>query len=120
DAPRRGSFGPAAAASSLLPRQLLQLVQERFEVDRLDQMPVEARFLRALPVRALTISGDRDELDPVRPGIASEPLGDLVAVEAGQPDVQEYDLGAERLRLLQRRDRKSTRLSSSHVKISYA
>src|SRR5690606_40052623 len=45
----------------------------------------------------------------------------LEAAEAhARERAQQLDLFAEELRLAQERDRKSTRLNSSHVKISYA
>src|SRR5689334_2269664 len=61
-------------------------------VDGLDEMGVEAGLFRALPVLRLAIAGERDHEARLR-GQEFHAPRHLVAVEAGQPDVDERDVG---------------------------
>jgi len=48
--------------------------------------------------------GDRDELRVLEPGLVAELARDLVALEVGEADVEDDDVGAERARDVDRRN----------------
>src|SRR5262249_29361129 len=71
-------------------------------VERLDQMMVEAGRPGPSAIGLVAPSGDGDEAHARAPGLATDPLCDLVAVELGQTDVEQHDLGTELAGHLQR------------------
>src|SRR5439155_19456981 len=78
-----------------------------------DALPI----LAARAVRRLTVAAERDQAHAGGRQRAAELRGELVAIHAGQSDVEDRDVRGE---LADHGDRKSTRLNSSHVAISYA
>ena len=72
------------------------------QIDRLDQVVVEAGLLRAQLVARLAVAGDRHQPDPRQPRLVPDAAGQLVAVHQRQPDVEQRDVGGERLQLCQR------------------
>src|SRR4029078_5397310 len=67
---------------------------QRRVIDRLDQVAVEAGFLGFAAVLLLAPAREGDEDDILAPGLVADASADLVAVERGQADVEEDDLGA--------------------------
>src|SRR4051794_552493 len=66
---------------------------EQVEIDGLGDVMVEAGGPRALPVVLLAVAGRGDEHGVPEALIVVEHRGDLVTVQAGQPDVEEEDFG---------------------------
>ena len=72
--------------------------QQRFEHRRIDgfyQMAVEARQAGAVAIFVLAVAGHGDEHGTLELGAGAEAGGDLVAVHARQPDVEEQDFGVK-------------------------
>ena len=70
---------------------------QALDVDRLHEVPLEARGLGARAITRLAVAGDRDQ---ARAGLAEARLevrGELVAVHDRQADVDERGLRQERL-----------------------
>ena len=63
-------------------------------VERLDEVMVEARFLRAAAVLVLAVAGDGDDDGVLAALFPPEPGRDLVAVHAGKPDVEQDEFRA--------------------------
>src|SRR5690606_39622543 len=98
-------------------------------------LPVDTLSLHdALPIwlRQVVIGSSIDALDPLGPGAACgehenrhgapgrpPPLQHGEAVDFRQPEIQDDEVVVLRIATEPRVDRKSTRLNSSHVKISY-
>src|SRR5690349_18237702 len=57
------------------------------DVDRLDQMAVETGVEHPPQVLRLAVAGQRDQFDVARGRVGAQPARHLVAVDAGQADV---------------------------------
>src|SRR5436190_9484920 len=68
----------------------------------LDEVAVEARFLRALAIVGLAPARDGDDRNLARPGRRAQPATDLVAVQAGQAEVEQHRVGTERVGSVER------------------
>ena len=79
-----------------------QCVQQRVQIDRLDQMVVEASLTAPLAVDVLTISGRRDDEDVGKPWQFANGARGLVAVHARQSDVEHDGVWLERGRSFNR------------------
>src|SRR5947209_11878056 len=66
------------------------------------------------------VHGDDVHRDVARDRVVLEPVEDLPAVGVGQAQIERDRVGLVLPRHLDARDRKSTRLNSSHANISYA
>jgi hypothetical protein len=62
------------------------------EIGGLDQVVVETRLHGNLPVRLLTIAGQRDQHDALEDRLIADPFRDFIAVQARQANVQEHDV----------------------------
>ena len=71
---------------------------EQVDVDRLREVMVEARGPGPLAVVLLAVARDRDEDAPAAALVRPQLGGDLVAAQPRQADVEEQDLGPERVR----------------------
>ena len=70
--------------------------EELIEVDRLDQVRVEARFGRSFPIPGPSISGDRNgEVLFVAVRQSSNSSRDFVSVKAGESEIDENRIGRE-------------------------
>ena len=65
-------------------------------LDRLHQVGIEARGPGALAILVLAAAGHRDQHDLLAPGLVAQAARHFVAVQSGQADVQENDIGMER------------------------
>src|SRR6185312_16735097 len=74
---------------------------QRAEIDGLDEMPIEAGCFRPLPIRFLTPARHGDDLSGGGPRPVPHPARCLVAIEPRHADIEQHDVGAEELRLLQ-------------------
>src|SRR4029079_2668838 len=63
----------------------------------LDEVAVEAGVFRALAIVGLAPAGDRDDRNLARPGRGAQLPADLVAVQAGQAEVEQDRVGAQRV-----------------------
>src|SRR6185503_20968591 len=72
---------------------------ECIQVDWLDQMRVESRSSRALPVLHLSIPAQRDHAQLRE--ICFQATRDFIAVESRQADIEQHELRLERRDLLQ-------------------
>jgi hypothetical protein len=70
-------------------------------LDGLGQVQVEAGVERLLPVLGLPVSGERDQPKIPRVGVCTEQAREPIAVDPGQPDVDEGHVGPERRDLLE-------------------
>jgi len=70
-------------------------VEECGGVDGFDHVVVEAGVFGALFVGVLSPAGDGDEGDGGGPGVLAEGADEVVAVDFGEADVEECDVGAE-------------------------
>src|SRR5690606_22033435 len=86
------SCSPDAASGS---RSGVEQLLEDVELDGLQEVRVEAFLLRAPPVLVLAVAGDGDEARVAERRLRAEPARRLVAVAAGEPDVEEHDVGPE-------------------------
>src|SRR5262245_11954450 len=97
----RATAVPRAAAKRRLrllgESELAERLDEPRRVDGLHEVRVEAGLLGARAVLRLAVAGERDELDPASEAVP-EPARHLVAVDVGQPDVDEHDVGRARER----------------------
>ena len=71
---------------------------ERVEVDGLRQVWIEAGRERTTPVLFATEAGERHEARAAERGVLANPTRHLVAVDAGEPDVDEHHVGRIRAR----------------------
>src|SRR5262245_4854272 len=92
-ASRLDSVGDGAGTAT---RQHGEDVREIFGGHGLRQVSVEARLERAPPVVFLPVPADRDE-DRRGAAVRADATGDLVAIDPRQPDVDENDIGPDRL-----------------------
>src|SRR5262249_11955967 len=60
------------------------------QVDRLDQVVIEARLPGALPVAVLAVAGDGDDQEAVELRAAAQAARHLVAVDPRQADVEQH------------------------------
>ena len=60
------------------------------EIAWLDQVVIEPRLLRTLPVALLSVSGHGDEHDVLESGLLTHPLRYLKTIESRQADVQQH------------------------------
>ena len=73
------------------------------ELDRLDQMLVEAGVEGTPAIRAAAVAGQRDQDDPPRARIGAQRAGELVAVHRRQADVEDRRRRRETVEEAQRR-----------------
>jgi hypothetical protein len=66
-------------------------------VDRLDQVCVEARFSRSIPIFFLPPARQRDQDQIPSPRLFPDSSTRFVAVHSGQADVEQHDIGMESL-----------------------
>src|SRR6478609_3022359 len=85
-----------------LAQRLVEQGGQLAEHHRLDEVAVEAGVLRALAIVGLAPAGDRDDRDLARPGRGAQPPADLIAVQAGQAEVEQHRVGTERVGTIKR------------------
>ena len=79
----------------LVPLARRQAGHQLLRVDRFGEVAVEAGFAGAALFVLGAVAGDRDEADGGRGGLLAEGGGQGVAVQAGQADVGDDDLGQQ-------------------------
>src|SRR5512140_3825986 len=67
----------------------------RVAVHRLDEMAIETRLRRAPAVVRLSVSRERDEAGPRAPRQGADTARQLVAVDLGQAEIEQRDVGRE-------------------------
>src|SRR5258706_359918 len=99
-----GGAGGHAAAHLGNGRAVLfvQDLHELLHVDGLQQVQVESSLARALPIHFLAPAGDRHDAEGTLLLQGPQALRDLIAIEPGQADVEENDVGPELRRRLKR------------------
>ena len=71
---------------------------EHLRIDRLDHVPIEAGFARAPRLLVAVVAGERDEAHARGGAVGAQAARDLVAVDVGETNVAEHDLGGQRAR----------------------
>jgi len=70
-------------------------------VDRLDQMVVEARRARPLPILGLAVTGERHQAHAAQLRRGADGARDVVAIDVRQADVEQHHVRAQRVHALQ-------------------
>src|SRR6185437_3987973 len=73
---------------------------ERHQVKGLDEVIVEASSSRTLLVIGLAIAGQRDKPNAMQLRHCAQPLCELVPIHLGKSDIEQPDIGLERLKEL--------------------
>src|SRR5207237_4813004 len=92
-----GAVPRADVAAGSRPVQIGEQLQQQLGVYWFDEVAVEAGGPRAPAIVLLTPTGQRDDREPLAPRGITQAPADLVAVQPGQPDVQQHGVGRETL-----------------------